>query len=233
MKKRNYFTYGLGTIGRDMLYSLVSMYLIFYLTDIKEIPDKTLWWVAFIMVVARVFDAINDPLMGIIVDNTKGRFGKFKPWIAIGAILSGVFTILLFTDFNLTNSSFVLVFLVVYLFWGISFTINDISYWSMLPSLTVNQKEREKLGAFARICANIGLFTVVAGIIPITNASSNQLGSMKSAYFAFAIIVTMIMIIGQSFCANGYEIYWCCWYLVISRTSIYTVVNVNVFIRYD
>jgi len=233
VKKRNYFTYGLGTIGRDMLYSLVSMYLIFYLTDIKEIPDKTLWWVAFIMVVARVFDAINDPLMGIIVDNTKGRFGKFKPWIAIGAILSGVFTILLFTDFNLTNSSFVLVFLVVYLFWGISFTINDISYWSMLPSLTVNQKEREKLGAFARICANIGLFTVVAGIIPITNASSNQLGSMKSAYFAFAIIVTMIMIIGQSFCANGYEIYWCCWYLVISRTSIYTVVNVNVFIRYD
>lgn len=195
--KRNHFTFGLGTIGRDMLYSLISMYLIFYLTDIMHLPNATLWWVTIIILVARIFDAVNDPIMGVIVDNTRSRFGKFKPWIALGALLSGMFTILMFTDFGLQGAGFIAIFAVVYLLWGISFTANDISYWSMLPALSVDQKEREKIGAFARICANVGLFTVVAGIVPITNALGDALGSMKMAYFVFSIIVVLIMWAGQ------------------------------------
>ncbi len=62
-----------------MLYSLVSMYLIFYLTDILQFPDSTLWWLNGILLVARIFDAVNDPIMGVFVDNTNSRFGKFKP----------------------------------------------------------------------------------------------------------------------------------------------------------
>lgn len=195
--KRNHFTFGLGTIGRDMLYSLISMYLIFYLTDIMHLPNATLWWVTMIILVARIFDAVNDPIMGVIVDNTRSRFGKFKPWIALGALLSGMFTILMFTDFGLQGAGFIAMFAVIYLLWGISFTANDISYWSMLPALSVDQKEREKIGAFARICANVGLFTVVAGIVPITKALGDALGSMKMAYFVFSIIVVLIMWAGQ------------------------------------
>ena len=95
---RNKYTFGLGTVGRDMLYTMVSMYLMFYLTDVLCLPDDTLWWVTGIMLAARVFDAFNDPIMGVIVDNTHTKYGKFKPWICIGAILVSVFTILLFTD---------------------------------------------------------------------------------------------------------------------------------------
>jgi len=149
------------------------------------------------MVCARVFDAINDPIMGVIVDNTRSRFGKFKPWIGIGAILSGAFTILLFADFSLTGASYLGLFAILYVLWGIAFTANDISYWSMLPALSTDQKDREKIGAFARICANIGLFAVVAAIVPITNMLGDALGSMKSAYFAFSIIIVIIMILGQ------------------------------------
>ncbi|WP_461205840.1 glycoside-pentoside-hexuronide (GPH):cation symporter [Clostridium sp. DL1XJH146] len=201
--KRNHYTFGLGTVGRDMTYTLVSMYLIFYLTDILELPNGTLWWIAAIMLFARVFDALNDPIMGVIVDNTKSRFGKFKPWITIGTVVSGGFTVLLFTDFGFTGTAFVIMFLFVYLFWGISYTANDIAYWSMLPSLSINQKEREKIGAFARICANIGLFTVVAGIVPITTALGNTFGSMKKAYFIFAIAIVLIMWVGQSITIFG------------------------------
>jgi sugar (glycoside-pentoside-hexuronide) transporter len=197
MTKRNHYTFGLGTIGRDMLYSLISMYLIFYLTDILMLNNATLGWITLIIMGARIFDAVNDPIMGVIVDNTKTRFGKFKPWIALGAFFSGAFTILLFTDFSLTGAGYIGFFAVIYILWGIGFTANDISYWSMLPSLTINQKEREKIGAFARICANIGLFTVVAGIVPITTALGDALGSMKKAYFAFAIIIVVIMWLGQ------------------------------------
>lgn len=195
--KRNRYTFGLGTIGRDMLYSLVSMYLLFYLTDVLEISTKALWWITAIMVACRVFDALNDPIMGVIVDNTKSRHGKYKPWIAIGAFASGLVTILLFLDFGLTESKYIVAFGVIYLFWGITFTINDISYWSMLPSLSLDQKMREKIGAFARICANIGLFFVVAGIMPITKALGNIFGSLQKGYLAFAIIIVTIMWIGQ------------------------------------
>ena len=195
--KRNRFTFGLGTIGRDMLYSLVSMHLIFYLTDILDLPNATLWWVNFVLLAGRIFDAVNDPIMGVIVDNTHTRFGKFKPWIAIGAVLSAVATILLFTDFGVTGMSYVALFALSYLFWEISYTANDIAYWSMLPSLSTDQKEREKIGAFAKICANIGLFTVVAGIVPITAALGEAYGSMKTAYTVFASILAGIMFIGQ------------------------------------
>lgn len=187
-KNRNHFTFGLGTIGRDMVYSMVSMYLIFYLTDVIEIPTGILWWITGIVLCARIFDAMNDPVMGVIVDNTNTRYGKFKPWIAFGAILSGILTILIFTDFHLSGAAYIIVFGLIYVLWGMSFTTNDISYWSMLPSLSLDQKEREKIGAFARICANIGLFFVVAGIVPLTTAFGNSFGSLQKGYFAFAIL---------------------------------------------
>ena len=201
--RRNKITFGLGTIGRDMIYTLVSMYLMFYLTDILEASDSVMWWITAIVLFARVFDAMNDPVMGVIVDNTRTKYGKFKPWIVFGSLLSGIITILLFTDFGLSGSSFILVFGILYLFWGMSYTTNDISYWSMMPSLTTKPHQREEIGAFARICANIGLFTVVAGIVPITQALGDAFGGIKKGYFVFAIILVIITWLGQSITIFG------------------------------
>jgi sugar (glycoside-pentoside-hexuronide) transporter len=201
--KRNRLTFGLGTFGRDMVYSLVSMYLIFYLTDVINLSTSTLWWVAGIILAARIFDALNDPVMGCIVDNTRTRWGKFKPWIVIGMPVSALVTVLLFTDFGLTDTAYIIAFAVFYLLWGISYTIHDISYWSMLPSLSVNQKEREKIGAVARICANIGMFLVVAGIVPLTALLGGKLGGLQKGYFVFAIMVSIIMAAGMSITLFG------------------------------
>lgn len=196
--KQNRLAFGLGTIGRDMVYALISMYLMFYLTDVLELSNDIMWWVTAIILFARIFDALNDPIMGVIVDNTRTRFGKFKPWIAVGTLTSGLFTILLFTDFGLENGAFIFVFAIIYLFWGITYTANDISYWSMMPSLTTKQHEREEIGSFARICANVGLFAVVAGIVPLTMALESALGSLKLAYFVFSIGVVIVMWAGQA-----------------------------------
>lgn len=201
--KRNYFSFGVGTIGRDMVYSLISMYLIFFLSDILDLSTTTYAWATGIIVGARIFDAINDPVMGVIVDNTKTKWGKFKPWIAIGAFVSGILTILLFTDFGLKGTEFILLFTALYLLWGITYTANDISYWSLLPALSVNRKERENMGAFARICANIGLFSVVVGIIPLTNAIGDSVGSMPKAYMIFSVGVVVILWIGQAITVFG------------------------------
>lgn len=202
-KNHNKYTFGFGTVGRDMLYTMVSMYLMFYLTDVLSLPDQTLWWVTGIILAARVFDAFNDPVMGVIVDNTHTKFGKFKPWICIGAVLVSVFTILMFTDFGLSGSSYIIVFGIIYILWGISFTMNDISYWSMLPTLSQDQHEKEKIGSIARICANIGLFSVVSLIVPVTEALGGLVGSLQKGYQLLAIIIVCIMLVFQTITVFG------------------------------
>jgi len=185
---RNRYTFGLGTIGRDMLYTMVSMYLLFFLTDILNLPNSTMWWMTGALTILRIFDAVNDPIMGFLVDNTHTRFGKFKPWIVIGGFVGGILTVLLFFDFGLSGAGYVTMFVILYLLWDLTYGANDIAYWSMLPSLTLDQKEREKTGSFARICANIGLFSVVVGILPVTNA----LGGDKRAWQITIIAIVLI-----------------------------------------
>jgi sugar (glycoside-pentoside-hexuronide) transporter len=184
----NRYTFGLGTIGRDMLYSMVSIYLLFFLTDILNLPNSMMWWMTGALTILRIFDAVNDPIMGFLVDNTHTRFGKFKPWIVIGGFLGGILTVLLFFDFGLSGAGYVTMFVIIYLLWDLTYGANDIAYWSMLPSLTLDQKEREKTGSFARICANIGLFSVVVGVLPVTNA----LGGDKKAWQITIIAVVLI-----------------------------------------
>lgn len=201
--KKNRYMYGLGTVGRDMVYSLFSMQLMFYLTDILEISVNTLYYVTVIMMVIRIFDAFNDPFMGVLVDNTKSKWGKFKPWILSGVIISGIFTVIMFTDFGLQGAQFLLMFTVIYVLWEISFTANDIAYWSMLPSLSQDQTERERIGAVARFCANVGLFTFVVGVVPITEWLGSITGSMTQAYTIFALILVLIMWVFQAFTLFG------------------------------
>ncbi|MDR2629584.1 MAG: glycoside-pentoside-hexuronide (GPH):cation symporter, partial [Spirochaetaceae bacterium] len=201
--RRNKFCFGLGTIGRDMFYTTVSMFLMIYLTEVLDLPDATLLVMTAILTVLRVFDAFNDPIMGLVVDNTRGRWGKFKPGIALGALCGGVFMVLMFTDLGLTGAAYAALFALFYLGWDIFYGLNDIAYWSMLPALSTDQKQREEIGAFARICANIGLFAAVVGIIPATNALGAALGNLKSGWFSFALLIAFLMLGFQCFTLFG------------------------------
>ena len=192
--RRNRFCFGLGTVGRDMFYTMVSMYLMVYITEVLNVPDSTLAMMTVLLLVLRTFDAFNDPVMGLMVDNTKSRFGKFKPWMLLGAIVGGACMVLMFLDMGLTGIAYVAVFAVLYLVWDVFYGLNDIAYWSMMPALSTDQKQREKIGSFARICADVGLFAVVVGIVPATNALSQAAGSEKQGWFLFAVIIAFMML---------------------------------------
>lgn len=200
---RNKIFFGLGTIGRDMFYTTVSIYLIYYLTDILDLSDATMWWMTLILTVLRIFDALNDPFMGMVVDNTGGKYGKFKPMIVLGALLGAVFMVPMFMDFGLGQTAYLLLFTFLYLGWDIFYGANDIAYWSMLPALSVHPAEREKIGAFARICANIGMYAVVVGILPVTGMLTQALGSAKQAWFVFALGTAVLMLLFQMFTVIG------------------------------
>ncbi|MBQ5324940.1 MAG: MFS transporter [Oscillospiraceae bacterium] len=192
--KRNKYCFGLGTVGRDAVYTLISMYLITYLTEVVGLSDAQLAIIGTIMVVCRVFDALNDPVMGTIVDNTKTKWGKFKPWIVFGTFASGILTILLFSDLGLSGNVYIVFFAAAYLFWGMAYTTNDISYWSLMPAISKDQKVREGIGAIARICANVGMFSVVVIYTMVPDLFGMP---AKKSYFLFAIILVVLMWIFQ------------------------------------
>ena len=195
LDKRNKYCFGLGTIGRDMFYSMESMYLLFFLTEIKNLDDQMLAMVGGVLTALRIFDAFNDPITGVIIDNTHTRWGKFKPWMLIGALVSSICMLLMFADLPLTGGAYVAVFAVSYILWDIFYGVNDIAYWTQLPALSVDQRQRESMGSFARICANVGLYAVVVGILPVTGALTNAFGgSGQKAWFVLAVVVSAIMI---------------------------------------
>lgn len=197
---KNRYFFGLGTLGRDAVYTLISMYLITYLTETVGLADAELAVIGVLMVAFRIFDALNDPIMGTIVDNTSTKWGKFKPWIVFGAITSGILTVLLFCDFGLSGTAYVVFFAVCYLLWGMAYTTNDISYWSLMPAITKDQKAREGIGAFARICANVGMFAVV---ILYTGVPDLFGMAPKQAYLIFTVILVILMWFFQVFTVFG------------------------------
>lgn len=194
IETRNRITFGLGTIGRDMFYSLESTYLLYFFTEVRQLSDAMLAAVGGVLTVMRIFDAINDPIMGVIVDNTNTRFGKYKPWMLTGALGAAAALMLMFSDIGLTGTVYVVLFALFYLLWDLFYGLNDIAYWSMLPSLSLDQKQREKNGAFARICANIGMYMVVVGIIPITGIMTKIIGNAEKAWWFFALAVCILMV---------------------------------------
>lgn len=198
VRRGNVWGFGLGTLGRDMAGALVTMFLLVYLTEVVQVSDATLGAVTAVLVVMRLFDAVNDPVMGYVVDNTRSRWGKFKPWIAGGALAWAAATVLMFSDWRVTGGAFVLVFIGVYLLWEIAYTVNDISYWGMLPSLSRHQGERERIGVVARICANVGVFTLVVALVPVTDALTAALGSPQRAWFTLAAGVAAVMLAFQT-----------------------------------
>lgn len=197
LARRNKWTFSVGTLGRDMAYTLVSMYLIFYLSEVLRPSATEFLWATSLILIARLFDAVADIVMGAIVDNTRTRWGNYKPWIAGGVVASAVFTVLLFTDLGLRGTWFVIGFALIYLLWSLSWTANDIPYWSLLPALTIDPKERERVGSLAKIFATLGLFLVVVLVLPLTSALAGSVGEVR-AWTLFAVGVVVIMLASQS-----------------------------------
>jgi melibiose permease len=164
MNRKESFSYGLGALGKDLVYGFVAGYILFYLNDIVGISALFL---GSLFLVARAFDAINDPIMGMIVDNTRSRFGKFRPWILIGTLTNAVILVALFTVPSLSGNTLLIYVSVLYILWGITYTLMDIPYWSLIPALSIVQKDRENIAVVARVFAAIGFTLVTVGTIPL------------------------------------------------------------------
>ena len=202
-ERRNKYCFGLGTVGRDALYSLVSMYLLVHLTDVVGFSDRGLGVIGVMLTLFGIFDAVIDPFVGAIVDNTKTKWGKFKPWILVGMIGTAVLTVLMFHNFEMSETNHIILLAVTYLLFSIFFSLNDIAYWSLMPAISKDQTVREGVGAFARICANVGMFAMVLIYLNVPSMFSFLGDNDRDIYFGFAIIIALIMIAFQSITLIG------------------------------
>ena len=187
LEKRNKVFFGLGTVGRDMFYAFEANTLLYFLTDVLSLPLWVFAAVSMVLSVLRILDAFNDPVTGLVIDNIRSPWGKFKPAILVGGVLSTIFFLMLFGNIG-SGWSFIIVFAAAYLLWDITYGINDIAYWTLLPAMTTDQKQREENGAFARICANIGMYIVMVAWQPVTSA----LGNTPEAWFWCAAVIAVL-----------------------------------------
>lgn len=185
--------YGLGAVGKDMVYMLSASYILYYYQDILGVNAIAM---GIILMAARVFDAFNDPIMGVIVAKTRTRFGKFRPWLMIGTLTNAVILYLMFAaPPALDGAGLVAYAAVTYVLWGVTYTMMDIPFWSMIPAFTQGGKEREGLSTLARSCAGVGsaIVTIITVKCVVWLGQGNELLGFK--WFALIIAVLFVVFI--------------------------------------
>lgn len=191
LRKKNLLMFPLGKIGSDMEYYLFTSCIMTFVLFTRSLTAAQFAAITAIVVAARVFDALNDPIMGNIIERTRTRFGKFKPWLVIGILSTSVVVYLAFNT-DLQGWSFVWFFGVIYFLYSITFTMHDISYWGMVPALSSDANARNQFTARATLCAGIGS-TLASVLIPMFTVGEKAIGgSTTTAYGIVALIVCIL-----------------------------------------
>ena len=197
LKTKEKVAYGIGAIGKDWVYALVSGFLLIYFNTVIGVSGV---FTGVLFMVARVFDAFNDPFMGVIVEKTRTKMGKFRPWLLIGTLLNAVVLYAMFAvPEGLTTGQTKVYISVAYILWGMTYTIMDIPYWSMIPAITKSGKDRENISVIARSCAGVGAAiatALTALLIGVFGGGNERLGyklyaGMVAVFFVVTILITV------------------------------------------
>ena len=190
-QKKNLIMFPLGTVGRDMMYQLFTNFILTYVLFTRNLTAAQLVAITAIMVGARIFDALNDPIMGNIIERTRGKYGKFKPWLVIGIVSTCIVVYLAFNT-DLQGWSFIWFFGFIYFMYSITYTMHDISYWGMVPALGSDADTRNQFTARATLFAGVG-GTAASVFIPMFTTGSNTIGGSASvAYGRIALVVCIL-----------------------------------------
>ncbi|WP_283587432.1 PTS sugar transporter subunit IIA [Limosilactobacillus viscerum] len=201
MTMRERLAYSFGAFGNDSFYGLLCGYLIMFITSHlfdtgnKALDNKMISIVTLIIMCLRFVELFIDPFIGNAIDRTKTRWGHFRPWVVIGGTVSAVILLLLFTNmgglYKKSAVGYLVLFGVLYITMDIFYSFKDVGFWSMLPSLTTDSREREKTATFARVGSTIGGGMVGIIVMPAViyfSATKTSTGDDRG-WFVFALII--------------------------------------------
>lgn len=191
LNKKEMASYGIGAVGKDMVYMFCASYILYYYQDILGVSAIAM---GIILMAARVFDAFNDPVMGVIVAKTRTRWGKFRPWLFVGTALNAVVLYLMFAAPPALNGNGLVAYAAVtYILWGVTYTMMDIPYWSMIPAFTEGGRERENMSTMARSCAGAG--SAIVTVITMQCVYLLRNGNEYTGFKWFALIISILFFV--------------------------------------
>ncbi|MED4071954.1 MFS transporter [Priestia endophytica] len=197
LRKRETAAYIGGGFGNSLLSGLVNVFLMIYATDIYGIPALA---VGSIFFVAKIVDAISDPVFGIIVDKTRSSYGKFRPYLICSSIVWAILTVFLFNGPDISDSGKVAYLLILYILWGFSFTLFDVPYWSISTVMTQDETKRTRLVSIARVSTLVGMILLMlAGGPIVAKVDSISPGRGYSNLAIIAAVLALLFMIMMAF----------------------------------
>lgn len=196
--------FAIGSMGQGMIYAMMSSYISDYYVNVLQLP---LMFVMMLMLLARVWDAINDPLWGMIVDRRTSKLGKLKPYIIYAVIPIGLLTVLMYLSPDLSQKQLMIYSAIVYVAWGMLYTMADVPFWGIPNVMTPNAEERGYVISYTKNYNSVGsalpevLFLVAGFILPKIVDTSDAIAYNKTKYLIMAVVV---VVIGSVIYANSY-----------------------------
>jgi sugar (glycoside-pentoside-hexuronide) transporter len=190
---RERLSFSTALFGQNMMYNLVNFFIMIFYTDQLGIPAAA---AGTLFLVARVWDAANDLIMGFIVDRTRSRWGKCRPYLLFMSVPIAVATSLLFVVPDLSTGGKLIYAYVTYILWGMLYTTADIPLWSLSSRMTNDSDQRKILISFGRVFSTIGAVLPVVLVIPLKNAfgrGNNTWGYLGAAVLFCVIAAPMMM----------------------------------------
>ncbi|WP_273711157.1 glycoside-pentoside-hexuronide (GPH):cation symporter, partial [Leuconostoc mesenteroides] len=210
-------SFALGNLGHAAFYGALSTYFIVYVTSgmfdglPQSVANKLIGLITALVVIIRLAEVIIDPILGNIVDNTKTRWGKFKPWQVIGAVVSSVLLVVIFTGiFGLAHINwiaFAIVFTVLFILLDIFYSFADVAYWGMVPAISEDSKERGIFTSLGSFTGSIGWNGLTMIVVPVTTyftfIATGKHEQGPSGWFGFSIVVSIVAVLSALAVAFG------------------------------
>ncbi|MDE6659369.1 MAG: glycoside-pentoside-hexuronide (GPH):cation symporter [Eubacterium sp.] len=201
-KERNMYLTGL--FGQNMIYNIVATGLYYYFQNVICLPAIALGW---LFAVARVWDAINDPMMGTIVDKTRTKWGKCRPYLIFAPAVICLITCLTFINGNYAeakaagqSTTMILIVgwaAVSYILWGMSYTVADIPLWGIISRMSEDEKDRSTLISLARMIASIAGGVITVSIVAVSQAANGIFSKPANAQMGFIVVCIAFTIISS------------------------------------
>lgn len=184
---KNYFVYGMGNFASQLSWTMVGTYLSIFYTDVFGLGVGA---VAMLMLIAKVWDGINDPMMGTIMERTHTRWGRFRPYIFAGAPLLVVFTILTFTVPGFGGPAKLIYAYVTYIGLGMAYTMTNVPYTALPAVMTHDPKEVNRLNAAQMMGMTIGQIVLNLTVLPLVTFIGG--GDQANGYQKTATLLAIV-----------------------------------------
>lgn len=205
--------YGMGAFGHDAFYGMLNGYLMMFVTSVlfagssKAYMGRMIAAVTLILTVVRIGELVFDPMFGGLIDATKSKWGKYRPWIIGTSTVSAGLSLLVFSNFwGLATSNatlYLILFTIAFVLFYVAYSIKDIAFWGMLPALSTSSEERGLIATFARIGSTIGANIITFAYVAILTLFSGSSNFTLGGWFGFIAVVAGIQVIGSYIAAFG------------------------------